>query len=414
MARLYSARPNAVRPRFERPRAAWRALGCGAGVAATSAPASAARSPSAHSRPSAPVFNFTTWVSALAARARGSSRWRRLRRRRPRRRSPCWSRRRRRRGRRSLRPGARRWPPPCGWDCSPARRADPTAGSVVTSRCAGRHLRRRAMIASDGSGWSGPISTRSTKQQPLGLRSSSTWSTFQGTAIVVWSGVVGELPFAVEVDVDVLGRRPEREGARGASAAAARAVVGARENGRGWTAPTGARCAGGAPSPARPARGGRAARAPARRHGGRRARRAARLGCGWGIPGDAPGRPPPRGAGDGASRRGRPAQPRRPSQTPQRRGHGRVVGVEGQDAVPQLHRLGAPSGAELRLRRLGQRRRQPLGERLVVGARDPRSRRAARRARRSVPASVEVGGQVVAERRRRRGSDRRGGAPARG
>src|SRR5450631_94692 len=67
-------------------------------------------------------------------------------------------------------------------------RAVATAGSVVTSRCAGRHLRRRAMIASAGSGWSGPISTRSTKQQPLGLRSSSTWSTFQGTAIVVWSG----------------------------------------------------------------------------------------------------------------------------------------------------------------------------------------------------------------------------------
>ena len=51
-------------------------------------------------------------------------------------------------------------------------RVDAPAGSVVTTRCAGRHLSRRAMIESAGSGCSGPTSTRSRKQQFEGLRNS--------------------------------------------------------------------------------------------------------------------------------------------------------------------------------------------------------------------------------------------------
>ena len=44
------------------------------------------------------------------------------------------------------------------------------------------------MIASGGQRVIGPDLHPLDEQQPLGLRNSSTWSPFQGTAIVVWSG----------------------------------------------------------------------------------------------------------------------------------------------------------------------------------------------------------------------------------
>ena len=66
-------------------------------------------------------------------------------------------------------------------------RAVAPGGSVVSTRRAGRHFSRRAMIESAGSGRSGPTSTRSTKQQPPGLRNSMVCTPAQGTAILVWS-----------------------------------------------------------------------------------------------------------------------------------------------------------------------------------------------------------------------------------
>ena len=211
MARLYSARPKAV-VRGRRPRAAW--LGWSAGRAAGRRQQRAGqrgREPDAHSAGVARL-QLHDVRSGARRRGRGSSRWRTSRRRRRRPRSPCWIVVGKEGDRRPLR---RRAPAVAAHRAVGVAR--PALAPWRRRGSRGHHEVRRLPLQparDDVVGRQrvvGPISTRSMKQQPAGLRNSITWIAGPGHGDRRVVRVVGELPFAVEIDVDVLGRRSERE-----------------------------------------------------------------------------------------------------------------------------------------------------------------------------------------------------------
>ena len=153
---------------------------------------------------------FQTLPGADAHVLAGEARRRRRRRSRP----PCWNRRRRRTGCRSPRPGARRWSRRRGSGSRTSTRVDAPAGSVVTTRCAGLPLEPARDDRIGGQRLFGPDRDalgEAAVRRGCGIRCSARLPRDGDLGVV---DVVAELALAIQVDVDVLGRRPERERAR--------------------------------------------------------------------------------------------------------------------------------------------------------------------------------------------------------
>ena len=98
-----------------------------------------------------------------------------------------------------------------GSDRAPCMRAVRLGGSVVTTRRAGRHFSLRAMIFSGGSGLVGADLDPLDEAAAAGAAQLEQVGGVPGDSRCGVAGVVGELALAVQVDVDVLGRRSQRE-----------------------------------------------------------------------------------------------------------------------------------------------------------------------------------------------------------